>query len=110
LKICDNQALSTYKLIKSFEAFLFSPKIEKIFPFALSSEYKVTGRGPERLTERQKIESQKIERQKIERQKIERRKIECQKIERRKIECKKTGPDRFTDTQFTDSRLGNYRK
>ncbi len=58
----------------------------------------------------ERLKSQKIERRKIECQKIERRKIECQKIERRKVEYGKTGPDRFTDTQFTDSRLGNYRK
>ncbi len=66
--------------------------------------------GPGRLIERQKIDNQKIERRKIKRQKIERRKIECQKIERRKVECGKTGPDRFTDTQFTNSRLDSYRK
>ncbi len=29
----------TYKVIKSFQAFLFEPKIEKVFPFAFSESY-----------------------------------------------------------------------
>ncbi len=35
-QICNNDLLWTYKVIKSFEAFLFWPKIEKVFPNSLS--------------------------------------------------------------------------
>jgi hypothetical protein len=38
-QICDNDLLPTYKVIKSFEAFLFEPKIEKVFMNALSQSY-----------------------------------------------------------------------
>ncbi len=37
---CNNQILSTQKVIKSFQAFLFQPKIEKVFPNALSESYR----------------------------------------------------------------------
>ncbi len=35
-QICNNDLLSTYKVIKWFQTFLFWPKIEKVFPNALS--------------------------------------------------------------------------
>ena len=38
-QIFNNETLSTFKVYKIIKAFLFSPKIEKVFPNALSSQY-----------------------------------------------------------------------